>query len=143
MALGITDAARARVRARAEASMTARITISRGGSNAFDPVSGEVSGGAGASVVYAGKARIRTTTGAAVSLGNGMTDVITTMVSIPITGPLPQRDDLVTVIDSGPADPRLAQRTFRVLEVEGGSLIGDARRMTCSAYAPSRYWSPA
>lgn len=140
VALGVTDFARRAVRARAEAMMSATVSITRGGSNAFDPSTGLLAGGEGGTEIYNGKARVRTTSGAAVSLGDGMTDVVTTMISIPIDSTVPRRDDLVTVTADDEADADLDQRTFRVLEVEGGSLFGDARRMSCSAQVPSRYW---
>lgn len=136
----VSDLARRAVRTRTEAMMTATVRITRGSANVFDPDTGELAGGAGGSTVYAGKARIRTVSGQAENLGDGMVDAVTTLISIPIASPVPHRDDLVTVLDDSVADIDLSNRVFRVLEVEGGSLFGDARRMSCSAFAPSRYW---
>jgi hypothetical protein len=131
------------VRRRVEDQMSAQITILRGDLGAFDPATGKVGGLANAQTVYRGKARIRTVDGAGViTLGEGTIDTRQTVISIPISAAMPHRDDLAVVEDDAAADPDLTSRVFRITEVEGGSLLGDARRCYAVGWFPSRQWSP-
>jgi len=140
----ISAAARALVRRRVEAQMTARITILRGGRGTLDPATGLVGGLANAQTVYTGKARIRTVSGAGVlAIGEDQIDTRQTLISIPIDSPVPRCDDLVRVEEDGTADPDLGGRLFRVTEVEGGSLFGDACRMAATSFYDSSRWSRA
>lgn len=137
----VTERMRALVRERVEAQMEASIMVLRGDAGALDPTTGIVGGLANTRTIYSGKARIRTVSGSGVlSIGDGTIDTRSTVISIPITAPIAHRDDLVRVINGGPADANLSTRIFRVLEVEGGSLFGDARRMSCTGWYESSYW---
>lgn len=136
--------ARAAVRRRIEGAMSYRILISRGTLGQLDETTGLVGGITDANTVYRGPARIREVTGSGVvDLGGGEIAQRSAIISIPISSPnIPVRDDLVQVIDDGDADRTLDTRVFRVLEVDGGGLFGDARRMTCSGWFQSRWWKP-
>lgn len=138
----LSPAGRAMVRRRVEAQMRAQINVLRGNLGTLNPTTGLVGGLASAITVYSGNARIRTVAGASViQVGGGEIDQRTTLISIPITSAMPQRDDLVQVVNDDLADPDLDTRIFRVMEVEGGSLFGDARRMSCTGWYESRYWN--
>jgi hypothetical protein len=142
MTVPISAFQRSQVQAYAEGNMTARIQVLRGQLGAFDEATGRVGGLSGAKVVYAGKARIRTVGGAGVvSVGAGEIDTPQVIISIPMDAPLPHRDDVVRVLRAE-ADGDLAARIFRVLDVDGGSLFGDARRLTCVGWFNSRQWGP-
>jgi hypothetical protein len=140
----ISTLAQRLVRRRVEAQMTAQIKILRGDLGAFDPTTGEVGGLANVQTIYQGMARIRTVDGAGViTLGEGTIDTRQTVISIPITAAMPHRDDLAQVLDDASADTDLTNRLFRITEVEGGSLLGDARRCYAVGWFPSRNWSPS
>lgn len=134
------------VRDYTEGNMTSLIQILRGSLGAFDPATGRVGGLTSTSNVYGGtdgaKARIRTVGGAGVvSVGAGEIDTRQVIISIPMTATIPHRDDVVRVVSDG-ADTDLNTRIFRVLDVDGGSFFGDARRLTCVGWFSSRYWGP-
>lgn len=133
--------ARATVRRRVEAQMTASVTVYRGDLGAMDPETGDVGGLANAQTVYQGKARVRTVSGAGVlAVGEGTIETRSTIVSIPIDSPMVRRDDVIEITDEL-ADTELDARFFRVLDVDAGSMFADARRMTCQGFAGSRWWS--
>lgn len=136
--------ARAAARRRIEAAMSYRILISRGTLAQLDETTGLVGGVTDVNTVYRGRARIREVSGnGTVDLGGGEIATRSAIISIPIDSPnIPVRDDLVEVIDDGDADRTLDSRIFRVLNVDGGGLFGDARRLTCSAWNKSRWWKP-
>lgn len=136
-----TPFARSLVRRRVEAQMLSTITVLRGNLGTLNPTTGMVGGLTGATTVYAGKARIRTVSGAGViNVGGGEIDQRSTVISIPISSPVPHRDDLVLIGEDDEADPDLDTRIFRVMEVDGGSYFGDARRLSCTGWLSSRYW---
>lgn len=139
----ISPVARALVRARVEAQMGATVTILRGALGTLNPANGVVYGITGAQTIYSGKARIHTVTGeGSISLAAGQIDQRQTVVSIPWNAsPVPQRDDIVLVGTDDLADPDLASKALRVVEVSGGSAFGDARRLSCTAWGDSRYWN--
>lgn len=139
--------ARHLVRRYTESHMTSQITILRGALSLLNPATGIVGGLAGATTIYQGKARIHTVSGSGAPSDSGAPiDTRSTTISIPITAPIPNRDDVITVqatnvnTDGTQADADLDTRVFRVLEVEGGSFFGDARRMSCTQAFDSRYW---
>jgi hypothetical protein len=137
----ITDRTIQMVRNRTLQAMTASIMILRGDLGVLNPTTGKVSGLENSIEVYKGAARIRTINGGTSPDGVGGYVVIrNTIVSIPMPSAVPHADDLVLVIADDNADPDTDTRIFRVKEVEGGSLFGDARRMTCEGWHDSRYW---
>jgi hypothetical protein len=77
-----------------------------------------------------------------VQLGEGQVDVRQVIVSIPWNATAPHRDDLVQVT-ACKQDPDMIGRYLRVVEVAGGSLFHDARRLSCTMWNPSRRWSGA
>lgn len=127
---------------RIEQQMLATVTIYRGQLGALDTTTGRVGGLTNATTIYSGKARIWTMSGSGVvTLGEGTVDTRSTIVSIPLSArPLPARDDLVLIGDDNLSDADLDTRALRVLDVDGGGLIGAARKLTCTGYYPSRYW---
>lgn len=141
MSLPVASFQRQIVQAYAEGNMNNRIQVLRGQLGTFDPSTGRVGGLKNSNIIYSGKARIRTVGGAGViSIGAGEIDTRQVIISIPMGTPkIPHRDDVIRVLD-GDADSDLATRIFRVLDVDGGSFFGDARRMTCVGWFNSRYW---
>jgi hypothetical protein len=136
------------VRKYTNGNMTSQITILRGSLSALDPTTGLVSGIASPTTIYTGKARIRTVSGAGpVTTEGGPIDTRRTTISIPMTSAIPFRDDIITVQaanqtgDGVESDHDLDHRVFRVVDVDGGSFFGDARRMSCTQVYDSRYWS--
>lgn len=128
--------------------MNSQITVLRGSLGALNPTTGLVGGLSGALTIYAGMARIRTVSGSGVlSTGGGTIDTRQTIISIPMVAAIPYRDDIVTVSevnqdpDGSQADTDLITRAWRVLDVDGGGYFGDARRMTCTQFFDSRYWT--
>jgi hypothetical protein len=187
----ISDLARTRVRAYAEAHMDSLVTVVRGKRGALDPATGRVQGMAVSAVVYGStalvdpvpgdepsagtaavqiiafgaaptatptdfataaeqanadtgaKARVHTVTGqGSISNGAGDIDVRQVQVSIPWAAQPPHRDDLV-LVRSGGQDASLVGSVLRVVEVEGGGAFGDARRLSCTLWGRSEYWSGA
>jgi hypothetical protein len=137
----LLDDARAHVRAYTESNMDGQVIVRRGGRGALDTTTGVVSGMAGATEVYNGKARLHLVAGqGAISIGPGQFDQRAVTISIPWASPLPQQDDVVEVV-SGGADQTMNGVALRVIEVEGGGLFGDARRMQCVAWGYSEYWT--
>lgn len=138
----VTPLARALVRSRVEAQMSATVTILRGTLGTLNPATGVVYGITGAQTIYSGKARIHTVSGeGSISLAAGQIDQRQTVVSIPWDAPMPQRDDIVLVGTDDLADPDLDNKALRVIEVSGGTAFGDARRLSCTAWGDSRYWN--
>jgi hypothetical protein len=135
------NAARAHVRAYTESFMDAQIIIRRGGRGTLDPATGVVSGMAGATEVYNGKARIHLASSQGdLSVGPGEFDQQAMTVSIPWASPVPQQDDVVEVVDGG-ADQTLNGNALRVLSAEGAGLFGDARRFQTVTWQESEYWT--
>lgn len=124
---------------RTERAMISTVTIKRGNLGTLDPVTLKVGGLSSASTIYMGKAHIHNVNGAGViTVGQEQVDTRTVAISIPISAPMPHRDDLVTV--NSDSDLDLPNRTFRVLEVQVGGLLGSAHVMTCQGWFESRYW---
>lgn len=149
MAGVISATAQAKVRASTERAMDALVVILRGGKGVLDKATGRVSGLSDAATVYddpnhpgaGGIAGIHTVTGqGSVSNGVGQIDTRQVVVSIPWSAELPRRDDLVCVIDGG-QDTALAGAALRVVEVAGGTRFADARRMSCTLWGKSGYWT--
>lgn len=138
----LLEDARAHVRAYAESNMDGHVVISRGGRGALDKTTGLVSGMAGGTTVWDGIARLHTVSGqGGLSVGGaGEIDTRAVTISIPWSAPLPQRDDVIQITDGG-ADQTMNGRAGRVVEVEGGSYFGDARRMQCVVWGTSEYWT--
>jgi hypothetical protein len=138
----LLDDARRHVRAYAESNMDGHVTIRRGGRGQLDKQTGLVSGMVGATVVWDGIARLHLVSGqGSISVGaSGGFDQRAVTVSIPWAAALPQQDDVIEVIDGG-ADQTMNGVALRVVEVEGGGLFGDARRMQCVAWGRSQYWT--
>lgn len=138
----VTPFARAKVRESVQRFMTTPITILRGDLGTFDEATGMVGGLDNVKTIYAGGARVHTITGqGGVVAGDGEFDTRQTIISVPWdTKPVPSRDDLVVVGTDNVADIELTGEVYRVMEVEGGGLFGDARRLSCVGWHPSRYW---
>jgi hypothetical protein len=136
----ISPYSRKLVTKRAEAQMLSTVLIQRGDLGETDPLTGVVGGIVNPTTIYSGKARVYPVSGAAVSIGDGMIDMRTTTISIPMSAPVPKRDDIVTITSDDLSDQDLDSRTFRITEVDGGGYIGAARRLTCTSFYPSRYW---
>lgn len=138
----ISAFARAAVRKRVEAQMTATVQILRGQLGAMDPTTLKVGGLQNSTVIYEGNARIHTLSGeGSLSLGDGQIDQRQVVISIPWDAPIPQRDDVVIIGNDDEADTTVDGLALRIVEVAGGTLFGDARRLSCVAWGPSRYWS--
>lgn len=136
------------VRKSTESQMNSHITILRGAVSALNTTTGLVGGLSGATTIYTGKARIHTVAGSGpIQNAGGPIDTRRTIISIPIDSAVPFRDDLITIqstnrdSDGSESDANLDTRIFRVLDVDGGSYFGDARRMTCTQFYDSRYWA--
>lgn len=128
------------VRNRVQQHMAATVTLYRYGSTEFDDDTGMVEVPSRSSI-YEGIARIwQTNEGQVVIAGDSDIATLTTNISIPWDSVMPCKDDIV-VVKSNPGDVGLVGRAFRVLYVDGGGLIGGARRMQCSALADSAVWS--
>ena len=128
------------VRSRVQQHMAATITLYRYGTTEFDEDTGMVEIPTRSSI-YEGKARIwQTNEGQAVIAGEADIATLTTNVSIPWESVMPHKDDVV-VVKRNPGDVGLVGKAFRVLLVDGGGLIGGARRMQCSALADSAVWA--
>lgn len=137
----VSDWSRSFIRARVEAAMTYTVQILRGQLGTLDPSTGLVGGLSDDSEIYNGIARVRTIgSSGTVNIGGAEVAVRTVVVSIPITAPVPHVDDLLKVLTDGQSDTDADTRIFRIVGVDGGSLFGDARRMTCSGWYNSRYW---
>lgn len=138
----VTPLARAKVREGVQRFMTTPLTILRGDLGGFDETTGLVGGLTNVKTIFTGKGRVHTITGqGGVVAGNGEFDTRQVIVSIPWNSkPVPQRDDLVVVGTDSIADVELTGEVYRVMEVEGGGLFGDARRLSCVGWHPSRYW---
>jgi hypothetical protein len=140
------------VRAYTEGNMDGRVTILRGKPGVLDQNTGRIGGMSNAVQVYGdpvpdgtigilgAKARVHSVSGqGSLSMGPGQIDIKTVTVSIPWAAPEPQRDDLV-VIRSGGVDQTLKDAALRVVEVAGGGLFGDARRLSCTLWGKSSNW---
>lgn len=148
----VSATAIAKVRARTESNMDALVTVLRGKTGVLDQATGRVSGMGNAAQIYGdpvtagtigtigAKARLHTVTGeGSLSVGPGQIDLRQTTVSIPWSAAPVQRDDLVLIRFAG-QDTTLNGTALRVVEVAGGSLFGDARRMSCTMWGKSSYW---
>jgi len=129
------------VQKRVEEQMLSTIRILRGELGGFDETTGIGGGLTNVTVIYRGKARIWNVNGSGViNVGEGTIDTRQTYISYPIDAPVARRDDIVEILDAELSDNDLDNRTFRVLDVDGGGYIGAARKMTCTSFYPSRYW---
>lgn len=129
------------VQRRVLAAMKATITIIRGSLGVMDPDTLEVGGLENVETIYSGMARIKTVRGdGTVTISNRTIPIRSVEVSIPITAPAPHVDDCIVVGVDDLADADLDTRILRIIEVQGGSFFGDARRMTVDSWYESRYW---
>lgn len=132
--------------------MDGLVTILRGGPGVLDQNTGRVSGMSNAVQIYGdpvatgvigtigAKARVHTVTGqGSLSLGPGQIDIRQTTVSIPWDAVAAQRDDIVLVRSAG-QDDEMVGAALRIVEVAGGTLFGDARRLSCTLWGRSAYW---
>jgi len=140
------------VRSYTEGNMDGLVTILRGKPGTLDKTTGRITGMSGSVQVYGdpvpdgtigtigAKARVHLVSGeGSVSLGPGTINMRQTVVSIPWNAPDTQRDDLV-IIRSGGADQSLNGAALRVVEVSGGGLFGEARRLSCTLWGKSANW---
>jgi hypothetical protein len=127
------------VRKRVERGFASQLQILRGNLGVLDPLTGYVGGLEDAQTVYDGPGRVRVLAGMPVAVGPGQQAVRRVTVSVPIAVS-PRVDDLVKITATDAADQNLTSRILRVVEVDGGGLFGDARRMTTESWFESRYW---
>lgn len=139
---GLSDFTRGLVRARMDTAKIYQVIIARGSLGTLDPATGLVGGLANAQTIYQGAARVYSSAGGrSVDLGGGEVVQQDTTVSIPWDAPVPATDDLVAVQTvTGMVDPGLASMIFRVLNVSGGGMFGESRRLGCTSWQQSRYW---
>lgn len=148
----VSPAVIAQVRAYAEGNMDGLVTILRGKPGTLDQATGRISGMTDAQQIYGdpvptgtigtkgAKARVHLVSGqGSLSLGPGNINLRQTTVSIPWEAPEPQRDDLVLIRSAG-QDKTLTGAALRVVEVAGGGLFGDARRLSCTLWGKSANW---
>lgn len=148
----VSSGAIAAVRRYAEGNMDALVTILRGGPGALDPATGRISGMSDPVQIYGdpvpagtigtvgAKARVHTVSGSgSLSLGPGQVNIKQTTVSVPWSATPPQRDDVVLIRDAG-QDDSMTGAALRVVEVAGGGLFGDARRLSCTLWGFSSQW---
>lgn len=129
-----------RVRRYTEGNMDGLVTILRGGKGVLDKTTGKISGLSNAVQIYDGKARVHLVSGqGSLQLGPGTINLRQTTVSIPWDAPIPQRDDIVQIRDAG-QDDTMTGAALRVVEVAGGGLFGDARRLSCTLWGKSSQW---
>lgn len=129
------------VQRRVLAAMKASITIIRGTLGTMDPDTLEVGGLENVETLYSGPARIKTVRGDGfVTISNRTIPIRSVEISIPIGSVVPRVDDCVVVGVDDLADADLDTRILRVIEVDGGSFFGDARRFTVDSWYESRYW---
>lgn len=123
----------------AEGNMLATVLVTRGGTAAFDPVTGKTTL-QGAVTVYQGPGRVYTVSGGPqLATGDEPTYYSNTEVSIPVLAPRPQIDDAVLVLTH--PDPALAGRPFRVTDVAEGGQLPAVHRMSVTGIQPSPQWS--
>lgn len=145
----VSAVGRALVRRHVSRNQNATIKLLRGDVGAMDPVTLKVPGLSNYATLYGpgiapynGQARIHPVSGeGSIATGEGDLDLRQVVVSIPWDAPMPARDDVVQVVQDTLSDGDLTGATFRVVEVSGGSLFGDARRMSCTLWGRSRYWT--
>ena len=141
--LTVSPLAREMVRRRVAASQTTPIVIKRGDLGALDPETGLVGGLSNAQTIYTGLSRIHAVSGQGdIAVGEGEISNRQTTISIPWDAtPVPQQNDLIFIGDDSVSDPELQGEVYQVREVSGGTLFGDARRMSCVGWHGNRYWS--
>lgn len=133
------DFASALVTKRVEMAMTSTVQILRGDLGGLDETTLLVTGLTNATTIYQGKAHIHSVNGAGIiPIGETNVDTRTVQISIPLTAPVPHRDDLVKVVNDG--DPDLPNRIFRVMDLQAGGLLNAFHQMTCQGWFESRYW---
>lgn len=131
--------ARRYVRNRVEAQMTSRVTIYRNSNPSFDSSSGVYTAHKGTQV-YTGKARIYGVDGAGVTqVGEGDFVNRQTYITIPGDAKVPHVDDVVVITHS--VDTDLVGRAWRVIAVDGGSILMHSRRLTVTGVMENRDWS--
>jgi hypothetical protein len=121
------------------------VQIERMSDGVFDETTGQISP-AVKLIIYIGPARISSVTGPQVlGLGEDQMAFVQTSISIPWdTDPVPNRDDIVTVLTydrhRGFGDEALIGRAFRILSVEFGGQMFAVRRMSALAIEASAAW---
>lgn len=140
MPITVSDRSREYVRKRAQDHMGATVSIFRDATQSFNSTTGIVETPV-RTAYYTGIARVWTVDSGQVILA-GEADITTanTNVSIPWGSAQPQKDDLVK-INSNQADPTVVGKVFRVMNIDGGGLIGGTIRMSCTAFTDSAVWS--
>lgn len=123
-----TDLAVLRARAYAEANMQSTVTIARRSKPVFDQTTGRLAPGA-PTTIYTGIARIYDVTGGTMMLlGEDPQYVRSSFVSIPMSAPVPQVDDVVEV--TAHPDPALIGKFFKITDVSAGGQLPAARRLS-------------
>ena len=141
----VSPYARNYVRRHATGHMYYTVSIVRMLQGVFDEVSGEIASKVNFEV-YVGPARIWTVAGPQVlAVGEDQMSFTQTNMSIPWNAtPVPQRDDIATVMTYEPhpgyGDPALLDRSFRILDVQLGGQMYATRRMSVLAIQPSAAW---
>lgn len=124
----------------AEGNMTNQVNLLRGVLGGLAPADGTVAGIVSPTLLYTGKARVHPVAGfGPLEVGGGIVDERQATISIPMSAAVPNRDDLIEVLDGG-GDSDLEHEFWRVVQVYGGGFFNEARRMFCTSWHPSRYW---
>lgn len=139
--VAISALARRLVRRQVDQTLTAYVVITRGSTRTLNATTGMLSSTPG-TIIYSGAARIPTISAeGAVNVGEGSLNQRSTVVTIPWDAPVPKRDDLLTVVQDTLADPNLAENTWRVVGVDGGTLLGAYRHVSCTQERGSGRWT--
>ena len=127
-------------RKRAEANMITPIKILRMRGNPVTNSTTLVTTPAAPVTIYEGKALVHAARGAGfTSIGEIQVDTRSTSISIPMSAPVPQQDDLV-IVTSSATDPDLNAAAFQIRDVDGGGFLAAVRTLSCVGYEESHWW---
>lgn len=139
MKITVSQRSREYARRRSTDHMDSTIKLFRYGQISFDDLTGMLTV-PDRDPIYTGIARIwQLDEGQPVISGDADIATASTSISIPFYSVMPKRDDIVVVVLC-PQDTNLVGTAFRVMNVDGGGLIGAVRRMQCVALADSGQW---
>lgn len=134
----ISSRAKSYVRSRARAQMNSTVKIYERNEGTLNESTGLITSTFGV-LMYSGMARIWTTSGAFISVGEAMIATDTVYCSIPFDVPAPKLDNLVEVIDC-PDDNDISDRVWRIVGTDAGGLLRATRRLQITAWDSNRYW---
>jgi hypothetical protein len=129
------------VRSRVALAAQATAVVARGQLGGFDRATGKFGGLTNATTVYSGPVRIQSVSGSGTAdIGGTEVSQRDTIISIPMSAPIPHRDDIVIVGVDDLADATQDHQVYRVLGADGGGLLGAVRHLSCVTWGPSRNW---